>query len=255
MHQIPVNRYLHSQNKEILQSKGPILDAEIRLPENVSLLRGHQQTYQTRALIDTGATNTCISSAAAKALSLNPIHQIQLRGVNGVVPANVYVIDLTFPGSNILIKGLKVTEAKQLKEPAFDMLLGRDVLSNFLFVYDGGTGAIGLEVPSFTHPLEKEPWKKVQKIGGQQRPDIKKNKAKEKRKQRVNHGRRINKLSFKITTTQFLFYYKSFPVRNNNRHAVSPGRIGSKINFPAQTVNQLPGQGKAGAVARQYPYI
>jgi hypothetical protein len=42
-----------------------------------------------------------------------------------------------------------------------DMLIGRDLLSAALLVYDGKTGQIGMELPSTTHPLDSSPWTTV----------------------------------------------------------------------------------------------
>ena len=78
MPQTPVNRYLHYDSPQDLHLKGPILDVDTFLPEKVAKLRGANPIYHTRALIDTGASLTCISVGIANALRLQPIHQIHL---------------------------------------------------------------------------------------------------------------------------------------------------------------------------------
>lgn len=185
MPHISVNRYLHPQNKQILFAKGPILDVEISLPLNIGKLRGQPQNIITRALIDTGATISCISPNIAGTLGLNPINQIPLRGVSQIVNANVYVIDFTFPGSGIMMRNWQIAEAIQLTGPDYEMLLGRDVLSNFLFVYDGETGTIGLEAPSISHPLANAPWVFIKKGGAPQRPNLSRIIQKKKSRQKT----------------------------------------------------------------------
>lgn len=181
MHQIPVNRFIGRIGTDNLHLHGPILEVEIFLPESVAHLRGQNIKHNTHALIDTGASGTCISPEVAKVLELQPLRQIEMAGVHGVKKSNVYAINFTFPGSGIVLADWNVSEVNLQNRP-FHMLLGRDVLRYFLLVYDGNTGEIGLEFPSSSKPLRNKPWVVVKMGGEKQRPNLKKIKEQKKKK-------------------------------------------------------------------------
>lgn len=180
-----VKRFISRVGPTNLLRFGPTLQVEIYLPESVAKLRGQNPNFPARALIDTGATGTCISPNIAVALNLQPLHQIDMAGVTGIEKSNVYAVDFTFPGSGILVRDWMVWEARNLSKHGFDMLLGRDILKNFLLVYDGVTGEIALECPSESHPLQNEPWVVTQKGGEQQSPELRKIRNEKKRKRKM----------------------------------------------------------------------
>ena len=70
---------------------------------------------QYPALIDSGATGTCISPKIAKDLALKPIGKQRISGATGTAPANVYIVDIVIPmagKSAFYMKGLKVVEVR-----------------------------------------------------------------------------------------------------------------------------------------------
>lgn len=101
-----------------------------------------------RALIDTGASCTCIDPHVLKALSLTPTGVIPVHTPStGSTPhlASQYDIDLVLlnPRLNLTIGAIPVTEAN-LRVQGIDALIGRDVLANCLLVYDGQSGIFNL---------------------------------------------------------------------------------------------------------------
>lgn len=94
------------------------------------------------ALIDTGATTTCISPPAAAQAGLRPIGMRPVASATHIVPVNVYLADLVLPFGNF---GLEVPGAQLLEfgqaggAAAFQMLLGRDILCRGVFTlsFDG----------------------------------------------------------------------------------------------------------------------
>src|SRR5690349_21823800 len=59
------------------------------------------------ALIDSGASVTCISPAVAHALGLQPIGQAPMASANQIAPSNVYFVDLVimFGGTGLAVEG------------------------------------------------------------------------------------------------------------------------------------------------------
>ena len=116
-----------------------------------------------RALIDTGATTTCITSRLARDLNLQPVGKVQVHGVSGVVAHNSYLFLVGFPfavapgtplppghpppgpgetttQTHILDKIIEGCEFNGGDNPAFDVLLGMDVISTgSLVVQANGT--------------------------------------------------------------------------------------------------------------------
>jgi hypothetical protein len=94
------------------------------------------------ALIDTGASTTCISAAVAQAVGLSPIGMHPMVSANQSAPANVYLVDLVlqYGPSGIIMAGMQVMEFLSPPAPSpFEMLVGRDILSRGIFTlsFDG----------------------------------------------------------------------------------------------------------------------
>lgn len=96
------------------------------------------------ALIDTGATSSCVDGEIAQRMGLAP------NGTGVISSAShekaetlTYPLRLQFPGWNVnldCMKALAVPIAKQ----GFIALVGRDLLIRCLFVYNGPDGAYSL---------------------------------------------------------------------------------------------------------------
>jgi len=95
-----------------------------------------------RALVDTGALESCIDSALAKALRLPVIDRQYLSGVHGKQKSNIHLAQIYIPTlkCNIIGKfaGVHLSEGGQ---PHL-ALIGRTFLRNFTMVYDGETGSV-----------------------------------------------------------------------------------------------------------------
>lgn len=117
------------------------------------------EIHAVRALIDTGATITCVSSRLAKILKLQPVGKVPVHGVAGIVPHNSYLFLIAFPFNvlpgqkppadlsvgpgqmatqiHLLQKVLQGFEFEGGATPAFDVLLGMDVISTGSLVVQG----------------------------------------------------------------------------------------------------------------------
>lgn len=97
-----------------------------------------------RALIDTGASCTCVDPSIITSLGITPsgsmpIHTPSTSGAPKI--CNQYDIQLVLvhPKLTYTIQALPVIES-DLAAQGIQALLGRDVLGHCLFVYDGANG-------------------------------------------------------------------------------------------------------------------
>ena len=104
------------------------------------------KAVQILAHFDTGANKTSIDIELAKQLNLIPIGESPSHTAAGMRQATDFVIDLSFPGSNLhpfrnlLISSCKLTNP--VTPPPFKMLIGRDVMSRWNIVWDGPTSIV-----------------------------------------------------------------------------------------------------------------
>ncbi len=132
---------------------GPLIDVlvGVSLPRQAALHGANQPVpppVQIRALIDTGASCTCIDPSVPQRLGLAPTGaSLRHTPSTGVQPhvANQYDVSLVLlhPKLNLTIQTVPVAES-QLAIQGIQGLLGRDVLKNCLFIYDGQVGLFTL---------------------------------------------------------------------------------------------------------------
>jgi predicted aspartyl protease len=92
------------------------------------------------ALIDTGAQRTILAPEAIQKVGLSKIDETTLIRVGGEVKAEVYAASLQFPLSGFGAIEMIAVPCSELP-PLFRCLIGRDVLSRWIFTYDGPVGA------------------------------------------------------------------------------------------------------------------
>lgn len=135
------------RNPRDLKLHGPRLKVTIGPPllklndakDTASVVEGPRFT-ETDALIDTGAQRTVVSPDAVQKAGLSKINEAKLRGVGGIVKADVYVASLQFPRCGL--RTIEVIEVSccALSHILYHCLLGRDVLSRWALNYDGPIG-------------------------------------------------------------------------------------------------------------------
>jgi len=83
------------------------------------------------ALIDTGATTTCITTDVAQAVGIAPIGRREMISATHTIDTNLYVADLLLPFGNMVFTmgGIQLMEFAVQPGTPFQMLLGRDVIS------------------------------------------------------------------------------------------------------------------------------
>lgn len=176
-----VRRLWHRFHIEKLQKEGPVIPTMVFLPEEVQRQRNEDPRLSVLALIDTGAERTCIDFDIATKLKLSAIDRITAIGAHGVEETDIYSVSFSFPDHKIEFLDWNVIGAR-LKTAGFSILIGRDVLRLSLLVYDGATGDVGLEFPSFLHPLENG---KLFKNSGRAEPSKRRSKPKTKKRERA----------------------------------------------------------------------
>ena len=83
------------------------------------------ETADVYALIDTGATATCISKPLARKLKLKVVGQSMMNTAGGLKRTNRYIIDLKMP-SEISFENIRAVEF--IGNTNFDILIGMDIL-------------------------------------------------------------------------------------------------------------------------------
>jgi predicted aspartyl protease len=99
------------------------------------------------ALIDTGASDSCIDNDLAIELNLPIVDQRVASGSAGKHKINLYLAQIHIPSIPRTLwgrfGGVHLSAGGQLHSA----LLGRTFLQHFKLIYDGRTGAVDLETP------------------------------------------------------------------------------------------------------------
>jgi predicted aspartyl protease len=98
------------------------------------------------ALIDTGASNTCIDDDTARSMGLPVIDVGTIHSASHAqTPSNIYPVQIEIVGFRINFQSAQ-TMGAALTEQGLLMLLGRDLLERCTLFYNGLTGQITLSL-------------------------------------------------------------------------------------------------------------
>jgi predicted aspartyl protease len=135
------------------QNRGPIVEVEIVAPQFVIApptgVAGSQIPVQQPdivrgfALVDTGASHTSIDLSVATRLKLKPTGSVKTMSVSETFDAAQYAVGyriVGIPSFNIIA----VSSCSNLAGQQLLMLIGRDMLVNAVFVYNGPMGIASL---------------------------------------------------------------------------------------------------------------
>ena len=136
---------------------GPVLKAVVGVSQaRQAALQAANQAIppgqQIWALVDTGASCTCVDPTVLQALQLPPTGSMSVNTPStGSQPytANQYDVGIVIPGPSpthpsYYLHTVAVVEAELLLAQGFHALIGRDVLQHCLFHYNGMTGLFTL---------------------------------------------------------------------------------------------------------------
>lgn len=150
------NQFLQDANNQPspagLREAGPIISIEVRIPQQIAqVLTTQGQPVPAPAagiaLIDTGASVTCIHEPILQGLNLNPIGIAPTGTAGGQVQRNVYPATIVFlpqgwtADFNRVIGVDLSGQIVQTHPPQpIIALIGRNVLERFVFIYNGPGG-------------------------------------------------------------------------------------------------------------------
>lgn len=104
-----------------------------------------ERTYP--ALIDTGATESCIDSELAALLELPIVDRAPMAGVDGSAQFNLHAAQITIPSLNFHIYGRFAGVHLRAGGQSHQALLGRTFLQRFKMAYNGTTGSVVIRGP------------------------------------------------------------------------------------------------------------
>jgi predicted aspartyl protease len=99
------------------------------------------------ALVDTGASQSCIDSDLAAALGLKPIDEILMAGVGGAKQHLVYLAHILIPQLDIIQWGAFAGVDLKAGGQAHRVLLGRTFLNGCILIYDGIRAQVTIASP------------------------------------------------------------------------------------------------------------
>jgi predicted aspartyl protease len=134
-----------TRNTLDLRLFGPRLEIEVGLPvvrnSAGKVVSPRGTSVRMPALIDLGASRTVVSPAAVERAGLRRIGTTTLARVGGLENnVNVYLAAISFPRSELSTIEFMEIVACDLAYPLVHCLLGRDIVSRWIFTYDGPLG-------------------------------------------------------------------------------------------------------------------
>jgi predicted aspartyl protease len=123
----------------------------VSLPMEFNEVPHEANIKQYRAIWDTGATTSVISSKVVADLCLKPISQCISYHAQGQARANVYLVDMFLPNNVHVYK----VEAVEGCLNGFDILVGMDIitLGDFVLTHRDGKTVFSFQMPS-THEYD-----------------------------------------------------------------------------------------------------
>ena len=93
------------------------------------------------ALVDTGASSTCVSLSVAQSVGLRAIGKRPLISATQTAPVNIYLVDFIIPFGNVayIISSSQALEFVPDGRCPFQILMGRDIICRgaFTLSFDG----------------------------------------------------------------------------------------------------------------------
>jgi predicted aspartyl protease len=131
--------FLSARNSNLWQS-GPAIQVVIVPSQPIAIQLQKESkpvpTFKATALIDTGATSTCINQDAVDALDLIAFDVQKVWTASADVEQSFYDIGIVLPISQPNILSVQ-SPCAELKGQPYQVLLGRDVLSACTLFYNG----------------------------------------------------------------------------------------------------------------------
>ena len=131
---------------ERLVQRGPILQVDIGLdPEYRYTESGStfdSGIMQVPALVDTGATFSCIDDEIARSLDLPLVDRRSFYMLNGKCECNAYLAHIVVPALSLFQHGILYGSPLDEIDRPYRAVIGRTFLRDMVLVYDGPTGSV-----------------------------------------------------------------------------------------------------------------
>ena len=148
------NGIAHGSPSDAMHTLGP------RVPVHIALSQRHAQVCAERgtpppptvsglALIDTGASMSCIDINAAEEAELPIVGEAQMSSTTtaqGGVTVPVYEAQMVIPINNVFVFDLQQALGASLHDQGIAALIGRDILKAGVFVFNGSAGSCSLSI-------------------------------------------------------------------------------------------------------------
>jgi hypothetical protein len=125
---------------------GPVIDVLIGNPRDVveagrTIGFEYPEPHRMKALLDTGANVTVISSVYANYCKLFQTYEgSEITAVGAKHRCGEHAGAISFPGTNLRpFDSIRIVSAVFEKEPFYACLIGRDILRNWVVNFDGRT--------------------------------------------------------------------------------------------------------------------
>ena len=128
-----------------LALRGPTISVEIGIDSDFRPgpgLRPELSLNLFPALVDTGASESCIDDELAMRLNLPIVSHRQVSGVGGTVDVNEYMAQIYLPELNFTILGPFAGVQLIAGGQRHYALIGRTFLRHFNMAYEGRTGSV-----------------------------------------------------------------------------------------------------------------
>ena len=102
------------------------------------------------ALVDTGASESCIDSVLAAQLNLPTVDRRDLAGPHGAEKVNIHLAQIIVPSLSFMIYGRFAGVHLKAGGMAHQALIGRTFLRNVTMVYEGLTGTVSISMGAVT---------------------------------------------------------------------------------------------------------
>ena len=138
---------------ELLTFYGPTLLVNIGFdPDHIYPSRTPPEPGVTgvNALVDTGASESCIDSVLAAQLKLPTVDRRDLAGAHGAEKVNIHLAQIIVPSLRFTIYGTFAGVHLKAGGMAHQALIGRTFLRNVTMVYEGLTGTVSISMGAVT---------------------------------------------------------------------------------------------------------
>lgn len=102
------------------------------------------QSGPVLALVDTGATESCIDADLADGLGLPVVDERRIAGVGGLHDVPVYLAQIMIPQLSFVQHGLFAGVDLGGRDGTHRVLIGRNLMKGLVMIYDGVRGQVTL---------------------------------------------------------------------------------------------------------------